>query len=175
MTRPPVSRGINFAARDYRFSARVVAWLIVVSGILVLIFLGMAATILSSRSEETALARQAAELAERTGKLQTLLNERDRLLKEMGSMTTLLESKRFSWTGLMTNIERVFPVGVALDRLQCNPKERTLLLEGRAQSPESLRNLVVGLERSPSFTDSQLRHQSVERGIISFTMGVRYR
>ena len=175
MTRPPISRDMNFATRDYRISARIVAGLAVVSAVLLLVFLGIAITALTGRSEGATLDRQVADLAGRTEKLQAVLNERDRLLKELGNMTALMESRRFSWTSLLTNIEQVFPAGVALDRLQCNPKERSLLLEGRAQSPESLRNLVIGLERSPAFSDSQLRHQSVERGVISFTIGVRYR
>lgn len=175
MTRPPISRDMNFAARDYMLSARIVAGLAAVSVVLLVVFLGIAATVLTGRSERAALDRQIADLAVRTEKLQAMLSERDRLLKELGNMTALMESKRFSWTGLLTSIERVFPPGVALDRLQCNMKERSLLLDGRAQSPESLRNLVIGLERSPAFSDSQLRHQSVERGVISFTIGVRYR
>lgn len=166
---------MNFVTRDYRLSARIVAGLAVVSAALLLALAGIAAAALTGRSEGAALGRQVADLAERTGKLQPVLNERDRLFRELGNMTALLESKRFSWTGLLTNIERVFPVGVALDSLLCNPKERSLLLEGRAQSPESLRNLVIGFERSPAFFDSQLRNQSVEKGVISFSIGVRYR
>lgn len=175
MTKPPISRDMNFATRDYRLSARIAAGLAAVSAVLLVVSLGIAVTVLTGRSEGTALERQIADLAGRMEKLQTALNERDRLLKELGTMTALMESKRFSWTGLLTNIERVFPTGVALDRLQCDMKERSLLLDGRAQSPEALRNLVIGLERSSAFSDSQLRHQSVERGVISFTIGVRYR
>lgn len=166
---------MNFATRDYRLSARIVAGLAAASAVLLLVFLGIAITALTGRSEGATLDRQVADLAGRTEKLQAVLNERDRLLKELGNMTALMESRHFSWTSLLTSIEQVFPAGVALDRLQCNIKERSLLLDGRAQSPESLRNLVIGLERSPAFSDSQLRHQSVERGVISFTIGVRYR
>jgi hypothetical protein len=69
----------------------------------------------------------------------------------------------------------VFPAGAALERLQYDPKDRSLVLDGRAQSPEALRNLMVGLEKSPLFKDPLLKHQSVEKGVISFTVGAHYR
>lgn len=166
---------MNFVTRDYRLSTHIVAGLAAVSAVLLLVFLGIAATALAERPKGAALDRQVADIAERTEKLQTILDERDHLLRELGTMNALMESKRFSWTSLLTSIERVFPAGVALERLQCTPKERSLILDGRAQTPESLRNFVIGLERSPAFADPQLRHQSVEKGVISFTIGVRYR
>ena len=89
-------------------------------------------------------------------------------------MAGLMEARRFSWTRLLTGLEAAFPVGVALTKLDFNPKERTLVIEGVAQSPEALRNLMVGLEKSTYFRDPLLKHQSVDKGIISFNVASVY-
>ncbi len=175
VTKPPVSWDMNFATRDYRLSVRLVAGLIAASVALLVVTGAMAWTILSYRGQKAALDRQMTDLAARNEHLQPLLAERDRLLRDLGSLSGLLAARNFSWTKLLTGIEEVFPAGAALEKLQYNPKDRTLVLEGRAQSPEALRNFMVGLEKAPLFKDPLLKHQSVEKGVISFTVGARYR
>jgi len=59
--------------------------------------------------------------------------------------------------------------------VELNPKDFTLTLNGMARSPESLRNLVVAMEKSASFKDPFLKHQSVEKGSISFNVVAVYR
>jgi Tfp pilus assembly protein PilN len=63
---------------------------------------------------------------------------------------------------------------VALDRMEYNRKDNSLALEGKARSPESLRNLMVGLEKSASFKDPLLKHQSLDKGNISFNVVALY-
>lgn len=166
---------MNFATRDYRLSLLAVRGLAAFAAFLLVAAVLLGWGILAHRAERSAIGRQTAELNARNGQIAGVLEERDRLLKELASMAALVEARRFSWTGLLTSIEQVFPTGVALDRVQYHPKDRSLILEGRAQSPESLRGLMVGLERSPAFASSQLKHQSIEKGVISFTVGVRCR
>jgi hypothetical protein len=48
--------------------------------------------------------------------------------------------------------------------------ERTVMLDGKARSPEALQGLVVGLEKSASFKDPFLKHQSLEKGSITFNV-----
>ena len=67
------------------------------------------------------------------------------------------------------------PTGVALKHVKFNPKDATLTLNGMARSPESLRNLVVAMEKSSSFNNSFLKHQSLEKGNISFNVVAVYR
>lgn len=175
MTKPPVSWDMNFATRDYRLSRRLVAGLAMAGVVLLLAGLVTAWTIQGYRGKKAALDKQTADLAARTEQVQPLLAERDRLLNDLNSLSGLIEARKFSWTKLLTGIEEAFPPGAALERVQYKPKDRTLVLEGRAQSPEALRNFVVGLEKSPLFQDPLLKHQSVERGAISFTVGAHYR
>jgi hypothetical protein len=59
---------------------------------------------------------------------------------------------------------------VALTSVEFNDKERTVMLNGKARSPEALQSLVVGLEKSASFKDPFLKHQSLEKGSISFNV-----
>ncbi len=171
----PLLRDINFATRDYRLSGRLVAGLIAAGAALAVLTALMIWTSSSYRSQRNIIDRQAAELAGRADKLGSVLEERDRLLRELNAMSGLLETKRFSWTALLTGIEQVFPAGAALDRLQYNPKDKSLVLDGKAQSPEALRNLMVQMEKSPVFQGALLKHQSVEKGTISFTVGAQYR
>jgi hypothetical protein len=48
------------------------------------------------------------------------------------------------------------------------------MLNGMAQSPESLRNLVVSLEQSQAFKNPFLKHQSLEKGNLSFNVTTVY-
>jgi len=173
--RPRLLIDMNFATRDYRLSAAVVRGSAVLAACLLIAAALLGWAILGHRAERAAIERQTAELVARNEQIAPVLEERDRVLKELASMAAVVEARRFSWTNLLTNIEQVFPAGVALDKVLYHPKDRSLVLEGRAQSPEALRGLMVGLERSPAFASSQLKHQSVEKGAISFSVGVRCR
>ncbi len=166
---------MNFATRDYRLSSAVVRGLAALAACFLVAAAVLGWTISGHRAERASIERRIAELRERNGRIAGVLEERDRLVQELASMAAVVEARRFSWTGLLTSIEQVFPTGVALEHVQFHPKDRTLVLEGRAQSPEALRGLMVGLERSRAFTSSQLKHQSIEKGVISFTVGVRCR
>jgi hypothetical protein len=75
----------------------------------------------------------------------------------------------------LTSGEKIFPVGVALAKIDYNHRDRSLALEGAAESPESLRNLMIGLERTPAFAEPYLKHQSVDKGSISFNVVAFYR
>jgi hypothetical protein len=96
-------------------------------------------------------------------------------LKNLSAASGLHEARKLSWTRLLTSIETIFPTGVALKKLEFNPKDNMLLLEGAALSPEALRNLVIGMEKSTSFKDLFLKNQSIEKGHISFNVVAIYR
>jgi Tfp pilus assembly protein PilN len=90
-------------------------------------------------------------------------------------MSGLMEARKISWTRLLTSVETVVPVGVALKQVEFNAKDSTVSLSGMARSPESLRNLVVAMEKSVSLKDPFLKHQSLEKGSISFNVVAFYR
>ncbi len=165
---------INVAGRDYRLIRRLYIGLL--AGVVLL--LGVTAVMLwaavSYRADIVAANQKLKKLAATDEQLRPILLEREKIAKELGSLSALMEVRRFSWTRLFTNIEAVVPAGAALERVEFNPKDHTLALEGKAQSPESLRNLMVGLEKSASFKNPYLKHQSVDKGHISFNVVALY-
>ena len=165
---------INFASRNYRLMAGVRTGLIAGSIVLGLVMAGMIWATISQRAEISRLDKKLkeAEAAEET--VRPLLNEREQLVRDLSAMSGLMESRNFSWTRLMTVLEEVVPRGVALTHAEFNSKERTVILSGMAQSPEALRTMVVGLERSAAFKDPLLKHQSLEKGNISFNVVAIY-
>jgi Tfp pilus assembly protein PilN len=165
---------INLASRDYRIIARTYAGLIAGAVFLAALMAVMLWTVISSRADISSMNNKLGTLAAANERVRPVLLERERITGELNSMSALMDARRFSWTRLFTNIEAVFPTGAALERVELNPKEHTLTLEGKAQSPESLRNLMIGLERSASFRDPVLKHQSVDKGHISFDVVALY-
>lgn len=165
---------INFASRNYRVLDRVFQGLVLGAAALCLVMaviLGKAALL---RRDIAALDKSVKEIQSAEERIKPLLDERDRLVKDLAAMAALVQARGFSWTQLLSNLERVVPIGVALRKVEYEPKTQTLSLDGAAQSPESLRNLMVGLERTSGFRNAYLKHQSVEKRNISFNVVVLY-
>jgi Tfp pilus assembly protein PilN len=165
---------INFASRNYRQVGKVRSGLHAGSVILAVLMALMLWNIASFRSDLPAMDRTLRELEETDKQARLALQEREQLVKDLNAMSGLMESRKISWTGLLTSIESVVPKGVALNHVSFNPKDSSLSLDGVALSPESLRNLVVGLEKTASFKDPFLKHQSLEKGSISFNVVAVY-
>jgi Tfp pilus assembly protein PilN len=166
---------INFASRNYRLIARIRSGLIAGSIFLVVITAGMLWIAVSLRADISSLDRNLHELKTADEQTRSELVERERLVKDLTAMSGLMEARKISWMRLLTSIEAVVPVGVALKHVEFSPKDSSLALSGMARSPEALRNLVVAMEKSASFTGSFLKHQSLEKGIISFNVAAVYR
>jgi Tfp pilus assembly protein PilN len=165
---------INFASANYRLSSRIMAGLLAGSAVLALIAGVLLWQHASLRRDSWAIEQKLKESEAASEKIRPVLEERERLVKDLTSMSGLLESRRFSWTRLLSSIEAIVPVGVAMRSVDFDPRERALSLEGTAQSPEALRNLVIGLEKSSTFKDPFLKHQSLEKGSISFNVVAVY-
>ena len=161
---------INFASRNYRFAARLSAALAAVTVLLIAVLAIQVGGFTDSRADRIALEQKLKQQSEREEQVRPILLERAQIVSDLTAMAGLMEARRFSWTRLLTGLEKVFPVGVALTKLDFNSKERALVIQGVAQSPEALHNLMVGLESSADFKDPQLKHQSVDKGIISFNV-----
>jgi Tfp pilus assembly protein PilN len=165
---------INFAGIDYGLIVRLQQ-----TGIAVVVMLALSAgslfwSALSYRSAGAAAEQQVTSLADSAGKLRMAVQDRQQLIKNLNAMTALLEARRHSWTQFLTGIEAAFPAGIALTRVDFERRDRTALLEGVAQSPEALSNLMIGLQRSRSFRNPLLKHQSMDKGILSFNVAVIY-
>ncbi|HLE41840.1 MAG TPA: PilN domain-containing protein [Nitrospirota bacterium] len=165
---------INLASRDYRIILRTYAGLLAGAVLLAVLMAIMLWAVISYRADISSMNSKLKTLAAAEERVRPVLLERERITGELSSMSALMDARRFSWTRLFTNIEAVFPTGAALERVELNSKERTLALEGRAQSPEALRNLMVGMEKSASFKDPFLKHQSVDKGHIFFNVVALY-
>ena len=161
---------VNFAGRNYRFAERLSAALAAMIVLLAAVLTIQVWDFMDSRAARAALEQKLKQQSDREEQLRPILLERARIVSDLTAMAGLMEAKHFSWTRLLTGLEKVFPVGVALTKLDFNSKERALVIQGVAQSPEALRNLMVGLESSADFKDPQLKHQSVDKGIISFNV-----
>ncbi len=166
---------INFASRNYRFIARIRSGLIAGNIFLVAITAGMLWLTASVHANMTSLDRKLQEFKAADEQARPALLERERLVKDLTAMSGLMEARKISWTRFLTSLETVVPVGVALKNVEFNPKDSTLTLNGTARSPESLRNLVVAMEKSASFKAPFLKHQSLEKGNISFNVVAVYR
>jgi Tfp pilus assembly protein PilN len=166
---------INFASRNYRLISRVRTVLVAGCVVLALMAAGMLWTAVSLRAHIAAAERELAQRKADDEQARSLLVEREQLVKDLSAMSGITAARKFSWTKLLTSMEAVVPAGAALKSLDFNPEDRTLTLEGEARSPEALRNLIVGLERSASFKNPFLKHQSLEKGTISFNVVAVYR
>jgi Tfp pilus assembly protein PilN len=165
---------INFAGTNFRLLMRLQQGLL-----LIVVLLGITTGILiwkanSYRVQSAVLTQQVREFTASIEKLRPAMQERQQLIKDLGDMAGLLDARRFSWTRLLTGIEATFPSGVALTRLEFNRRELGVALEGMASSPESLSNLMIGLQRSNSFRSPLLKHQSIDKGNISFNVAITY-
>ena len=165
---------INFASRNYRLVENIRTGMIAGSVILCIVMAGMIWKTVSLRSGVSAMEGKLQDAIRADEQLAPLLREREQIVKDLNSMSGLMDSRRFSWTRLLTSIESVVPRGVALTHVEFIAKEHTMVLDGVAQSPESLRNLIVGLEQSPSFKNPFLKHQSLEKGNLLFNVVTIY-
>ncbi len=165
---------INFASRNFRRIAQFQGVLTAVSAALCITLIGMLWTTASLRRHISAMDGRLKGLEAADENIRMELRERDQLVKDLSRMSSLMEPMRFSWIGLLTSLETAVPLGVAFKQVSYNPQDRSLTLEGEARSPEALRNLVVNLEKSASFKNPILKHQSINKGINLFDVVVVY-
>jgi len=170
----PAAITINFSSTDYRLIARL-QW----GGIAAIVLLGIIAgallwTVNSYRHQVAVAEQKMRDLAASAMKLRPAMEERQHLVKNLSAMSGLIEARRHSWTRFLTGIEAAFPAGIALTKVDFSPRDLNVVLEGSAQSPEALSGLMIGLQRSRSFKNPQLKHQSMEKGSLSFNVAVSY-
>jgi Tfp pilus assembly protein PilN len=172
--RRPPTIALYFASTDHALVARVRSMLLgaaVALGVLA-VFLLLLGAFYRSRTAE--IAKQVASLKSSEETVRSAMQERERLVRNLGEMSSLVDARRFGWTRLLTAIEKGFPSGVALSKLQYDPREHTVSLEGTAHSPEALSSLMIGLQRTEILKNPQLKRQSLEKGTLSFHVTVNY-
>lgn len=165
---------INFSSTDHRKLSWISAGLIAAAVILCVLAAVMLLRTRSYRAEASVLERDAAALARSLDAYTPVIEERQRLNRELGAMTALLDARDLSWVGILTALEGAVPPGAALHGFSFSAKDGVVDLEGIAQSPEALSGLMIGLERSASFQNPQLKRQSLDKGILAFHVQVIY-
>jgi Tfp pilus assembly protein PilN len=165
---------INFATRNYLLAARITAGLAVACVAMLLVSVFLLVRVSAVKRDLNNINQKLREAENAEEQARPVLAERERIIKNLASMSEVLSARAFSWTDMFTRLEAAVPTGVALKRIEYNPGDRTLALQGAAQSPEALRNLVAGLERSQAFSRSHLKHQSLEKGAIIFDVVAVY-
>ena len=165
---------INFASRNYGAvdtAVRVLFGMALVLSLVAAVLLWESA----AQHKDISSLRQKLKAAEaEDGQVKFTLLEREKLVQNLNAMSGLVEARKFSWTQFLTSLERAVPFGVELKKVEFDPKDRTLSIEGMAQSPEALRDLMVGIEKSSAFTNPLLKHQSLDKGILSFNVVAVY-
>lgn len=165
---------INFASRNYRLIRKIRIGLIT-GNLILAVFTGvLLGNVNSLRAELSAMGRTLLELEAADVTSRPLLVQREQITKDLNVMSGLQQAKKISWTRLLSGIEAVLPTGVALKQVELNRKDMTVTLSGMAQSPEALRNLVVAMERAATLKNPFLKHQSLEKGSISFNVVAVY-
>jgi len=171
-TRHPIST--NFARVNYRLIARIRAGIVIATAMLLLAAIVLILEARSLRDRALNAEQVLQELTASLKKMQPAIEERQQLVQNLTSMTALLEARKFSWVRLLTGLENAFPPGVALSTIAIDPKDGAVSLEGTAQSPEALSNLMIGLQKSRSFRSPKLKRQSLDKGNLEFHVAVIY-
>lgn len=165
---------INFAGTNYRRLGMIAAVLYGASACLAIVLAVLLWTAVADRRAASARAAQTAELAAADEKIRPILQERERLTADLTTMSALTAARSFSWTRFFSRIEAAVPLGVALNKLDYRPGDRSTVFEGTALSPEALSKLVIGLGSSPGFSNPLLKHQSMDKGSITFHVVATY-
>jgi Tfp pilus assembly protein PilN len=89
----------------------------------------------------------------------------------------IIKGANFSWSGLLFELERAIPPGVALDEIQPEFGAGGVTLSGQARTMEDILRCVQQLKARDAFHDVYLlNHQAKEKeNKVQFTISLRYR
>lgn len=89
----------------------------------------------------------------------------------------IIQRANFSWSGLLFELERAIPQGVALDEIHPEFEKGAVTLSGRARTLEDILRCVQQLKDRDAFHEVYLlNHQAKEKeNIVQFTIALRYR
>lgn len=102
----------------------------------------------------------------------------DRLSRDVGFANQLIGERTFSWTALLTELERTVPNGMAINGVQHHlGKDVTIRLTGSALGLQAIQQFTEALAGHAAFYDPALvQHRVRERtGLVDFSLRVGYR
>lgn len=182
--------GFNLAASDYRASRRQVILPVAVMAILVLVCLGQVGLWLTVRREAQAVAPRLAKMEAEVRRHQEELRAAraaippeamKRYEAKVAVFNKLLEASAFSWTGLLVELERCVPPGVALRDIRPDLATGQVSLHGTARTFEDLSKMLHTLGEQPVFRDVFLLHQGTVKpspgipGGLEFSVNMIYK
>lgn len=165
-------QGFNLAATDYRRNRRTLLLLTAAAALLIVLLAGQlvvwGAQRRANRSVESRLADMEAEFARQQNQTQAV---RTRIPAEtvkqyearVAAYNQILEASAFSWIGLLVELERAVPPGVALSSIQPDLATGKVVLLGETDSFENIAKLLRGLEQRANFRDVFLLRQATHK------------
>jgi len=164
--------GFNLASSDYRRSRRTALLLgCLVAGLLALLIVQVVSWI--------AVRREGSDVARRLDVMQgDVRRYQDEVRSvratipadavkqyeaKVAAYNQILEASAFSWTGLLVELERSVPPGVALAEIYPELGTGKVTLRGTARSFDELTKLLTGLEQRTRFHDVYLLRQSTKK------------
>jgi Tfp pilus assembly protein PilN len=100
----------------------------------------------------------------------------DALTKQVAALNQIIETKAFSWTALLNDLEAAVTRKVSVSSIRPDLKTRMLTLDGVALTLQDVTGLMTSLQESGRFTDVFLQQQrSTEDNRTEFTIQCVYR
>jgi Tfp pilus assembly protein PilN len=165
-------QGFNLASADYRRSRRSALLLSGLTAGLVVLLVLQGVGWYAFRGEGTAIAARLDAMQREVRRYQ----EEARAVRatipatavkqyeaKVAAYNQILEASAFSWIGLLEELERSVPPGVALAEIYPDPGTGRVALRGTARSFEELTKLLAGLEQRATFRDVYLLRQSTKK------------
>jgi Tfp pilus assembly protein PilN len=77
---------------------------------------------------------------------------------EVAYINQLADKRAFSWTQLLSDLEKTLPPSVAIGKIQVDMKDSTVTFDGLAARMQDLNALMARLQTGPSFSRPLLHH-----------------
>ncbi len=181
--------GFNLATGDYRRERRKTLLAAGVVVVLALVLMGQAtAWFLVRRDARTTgsrLAQMEVEFRRHQDGLRAVrAGIPDAAVKryeaKVATLNKILEASAFSWTGLLMELERAVPPGVALSEIHPDLASGQVMLRGTARTFDDLGRLLRGLAERLAFRDIYLTRQAERKtqgggqGDLDFAVTLTY-
>ena len=161
--------GFNLATGDYRRERREVILSAGVVAVLAILLIGQAVDWLlvrrDARGDGSRLAQMEGDIRRHQDGLRAIrAGIPDEAVKrhevKVAAFNKILEASAFSWTGLLMELERAVPPGVALSEIHPDLPSGKVMLRGTARSFDGLGRFLRGLEERIAFRDVYLTRQA---------------
>ncbi len=159
----------NFASGEFARSRLVAAALYALAFLGIVFAIGMVWWASDLRREVAALEENVARVHQQTSRLREELRQAgfspddsaavERLVKQVDGLNQVIDSKSFSWTALMNDLEAVVPRNVSIKSIRPDLKTKKVTFDGVALTLQDVTALMIALQTSGRFGDVFLQQQ----------------